>query len=114
MASVYNEVLLSPTALTAASNTGTGVLLVDQSTAFIGQIVATSVNAATTIAAKIQHSPDNSTWYDLVSFTNIVGAAGDEIKQITISVLPYVRSSVTLSGVTKAATVQIKLWYDKW
>lgn len=111
MASIMNEYLQPSTALTADS-TSAAFLLTQNTENFIGTIIATNVNAATTIAAKIQHSPNGSNWFDLVTFTNIVGVAGSEVKQITDSVLPYVRSVVDLSGATQAATVEIKLWFD--
>lgn len=107
-----NEILLPATALTNNSTSDEHVLEIG-SDKFLATIDATSVNVATTVAAKIQHSHDGTNWFDLVSFTNIAGAAGHEVKQITDSVLPRVRSVVTLSGATKAATVTVVLWFDK-
>lgn len=112
MASVMNEILLPATALTA-TNTGSEKVLETGSDKFLGTITATAVNGATTVAGKIQHSHDGTNWFDLVSFTNIVGTSGQEVKQITDSVLPRVRSVVTLSGATQAATVTVILWFDK-
>jgi hypothetical protein len=113
MASVQNQILQASTALTAATTNGTGVSLGVGDTDFCTFINVSACNGATTVAAKIQHSPDNSNWVDLVSFTSIVGATGTECKDITVHVMPYVRSVVALSGVTKAATVSIHLFYDR-
>lgn len=112
MASVLNEYLQETTALTADS-TSKGFLLSGRTTDFIGTVVASSVNAATTIAAKIQHSHDNLNWFDLITFTNIVGVSGAQaVLAPTGGCLPFVRSVVVLTGATKSATVDIKLWYD--
>lgn len=109
MASTGKRNLTVQTAL-AANHTGDKVNLDDRDVDLIGWIKADNVHASTTIAAKIEHSADNDVWVDLVSFTNIVGAAGQEAKSID-KALPYVRSSITLSGATKLADVTIDLFY---
>lgn len=112
MASVHMIPLYPSTALTDNA-TGTAYSLEMKQVDFAGHVIASSVNAATTIASKIQHSPDGSNWYDLVSFTNIVGASGSEVKTISAPILSQVRAVITLSGATKAATVKISLFCDK-
>lgn len=112
MASVSRIELLPSTALTATA-TGDSKVLEIGSANFVGWLKATGVNGATTIAAKIQHSANGTDWVDLVAFTNLVGVAGFEVKQITDNVLLYVRTVVTLSGGTQAATVLVSLYHDK-
>lgn len=112
MASVSRIELLPSTALTA-TNTADAKVLEIGSVNFIGWLKATGVNGATTVAAKIQHSANGTDWVDLVSFTSLVGVNGFESKQITDNVLLYVRSVVTLSGATQAATVLVSLYHDK-
>lgn len=111
MASV-SRVLLLESSLTA-STTGSSLSLEPYSTDFMGWIAASSVNPATTVMAKIEHSADGSNWVDLVSFTALVGVSGAEAKNVTTAVLPYVRANVTLAGATQAATVLITLQHDK-
>jgi hypothetical protein len=99
-----------------ASETGEKRSLEPRSQNFLGFIKATSVHAATTVAAKIQHSPNGDDWFDVVSFTNIVGADGSEIKDITANtgkMFANVRAVVTLSGATQQATVEVALWFDE-
>ena len=111
MASATGDLLISE-ALTGNKNSEK-FNLETNSDKFIVTIDATAVNAATTVSAKLQHSHDGSNWFDVVSFTNIVGVEGHEAKQVTDNLLPYVRASVTLAGATKAATVKVMLWFDK-
>ena len=112
MALVNKHVFLSAVALTG-NNTSSSKALQLYDKNFGMTIVSTSQHADTTVAAKIQHSNDNTNWHDLASFTNIVGASGGaEYVDITSNVLQYVRSVVTLSGATKQATVSIALSYD--
>ena len=111
MASNQKKPLIAEAAL-AADKTGTSVALGSRSKSFIGWIKAANVHAATTITAKIQHSPDGTNWKDVVSFTNIVGAASTEEKQITANVFGQVRGLVTLAGATKLADVYVDIWFD--
>lgn len=112
MASVSKIQLYPSTALTASAD-GTAKTTEAIQHSFVGWVKATAVNAATTIASKIEHSANGTDWVTLVSFTNIVGTSGFEAKQITDSVLPFVRAVFTLSGATQAATVEMSLYYDK-
>jgi hypothetical protein len=80
--------------------------------AFIGWIHVSANDGATTVSAKLQHSPDGTNWIDLVSFTNIVNTTGFEAKQITSNVFINVRAVVTLAG-TPSATVKVQFWYDE-
>jgi len=78
-----------------------------RSNSFIGYI---NVSGNTgTVDGIIEHSPDKVNWYTLAPFTQIAAATGDEIVQITASVLPNVRGVATLSA---NATVEIRLHFD--
>jgi hypothetical protein len=55
--------------------------------------------------AKIQHSVDNSTWVDLVTFTSIAAGRGAERKIVTGTVNRYLRA--TWSGTLGTRTVVI-------
>lgn len=112
MASVVKTTLLPATALTA-TNTGETKVLEPFSDKFVGYLHVSAINGATTVASKIQHSADGSNWIDHTSFANLVGVTGFEAVNITASFLPYVRSVVTLSGATQAATVTMSLYFDK-
>jgi hypothetical protein len=113
MASISVINLVNSLAL-AANLTGDAKALSIFQKNFIGVIHCANVNAATTVAAKIEHSDDGVNWFDAVSFTNIVGAsANHEQKQVTINLLQYVRANITLSGTTKLADVKINLCHDK-
>lgn len=113
-------VLYSAQALTAASNTSTAQAAEVKFADFVGFIKTTATNGATTVTAKIQHSPNGSDWFDLVSFTALVGVNGSEEKEVLISgggsprnsVFPQVRASVALAGATKASTVTIELYHS--
>jgi hypothetical protein len=104
------------TVLAASSNPVSAQLnMAPRSHQLIAHIVAANVNAATTIAAKIQHSPDKIHWYDYITFTNIVGAAGFQALPTTsrdLAVFAYVQAVVVLTGATKLADITVDIWYE--
>jgi hypothetical protein len=112
MASSAQLTLQAATAITAATTNGVKQSLEPKSSDFIGWLHVSVCHADTTVAAKVQHSPDGTNWTDVISFTNIAGTTGFEPKAITVALLPYVRSVVTLSGTTKSATVKVELYYE--
>lgn len=66
-------------------------------------ITANTANGATTV--KLQHSADNSTWVDLVTFTVASGGAQtSEQKSATGTVNRYIRASVSVGGSTGSIT----------
>ena len=97
-------------ALTASSTTAAQSLPA-RSRRFIGWLDASVNDGATTVDAKIQHSPDKVNWEDLATFAQLVNVTGVEEIQITDNVFGNVRVVVTLAG-TPAATVKVQLWYD--
>jgi hypothetical protein len=79
----------------------------------IGVIKTANTNGATTVAGKIQHSPDGASWADYITFTSIVGTNSFEVKYPTNQpILPHVRAIATITGATKLADVTIDLWVD--
>lgn len=117
MASISKLGLVSK-ALTAASTTSDVQTLNNRDKKFIAYLKASAVNAATTVNCKLQHSPNGTDWYDFATFAAIVGAAGSQaIHESSFAtanqgLFPRIRAVVTLAGVTKAATVQVDLWFD--
>jgi hypothetical protein len=108
--------LFPSTALTVAGPTnGEPFNIQAKARKLIGHISASAVDGATTIIAKIQHSPDKVNWYDYMTFMGIVGAAGTEARYPVTTdqaVLPYLRAQVALSGAATIATVAIDLWFE--
>lgn len=86
----------------AAETTSTNTTAIDNTTptTFGGQVIL-SISAASgtspTLAAKVQHSTDNSTWVDLISFTSATGRGG-EYKTVSGTVNRYVRALWTIGG----------------
>lgn len=114
MASTAKLQLLN-TAGSTATATGTSLSVQPKSKGFIAYQKLANLDAATTVVGKIQHSPDNATWFDLKSFTSYAGSSGpatSETQQITDAVYPYVRAVATITGVTKLADVLIELYFQ--
>lgn len=115
MASSNKAVLQASTALTAATTNGTAVNLPARAKKLIGHLNVSACHADTTVTAKIQHSPDQTNWYDYLTFTAVAGTTGTETKAPTtndLACFQNVRSVVTLAGTTKAATVTVDLWFE--
>lgn len=83
---------------------------------FIGWLNVSANNGSTTVAAKIQHSPDKTNWIDLCAFTNVVNTTGVQaVHQGAVAfsasqLFPNIRAVATLTGAS--ATVEISLWFD--
>lgn len=98
------------------TTTGDTKSIEPRSNGFLGFVKTTATNGATTVDAKIQHSPNKSDWFDVVSFTSIVGTNTSEVKDITNlsgKLFTNLRAVVTLSGATQASTVEVTLWFDE-
>jgi hypothetical protein len=101
--------------LTAATTNGVSQNLPARARKLIGFINVSACNAATTVTAKIQHSPDGTNWSDYILFTAIVGAIGVEAKAPSVNNLACfanLRALVVLAGTTKAATVAVDVWFE--
>lgn len=109
MASNGQQVLMNE-ALTA-TEVGESFNLPGRTDAHIATLIATGVNGATTVTAKIEHSPDGSNWFDLANFAGLAGVDGTELINVTNGVLPNVRANVTLAGAAQAATVKVSINY---
>jgi hypothetical protein len=110
MASNGSQVLMDNETL-SATTVGNSFNLVGRSQEHVAFIKAENVNGATTVAGKVEHSPDGTNWFDLATFGNIVGTSGSEVVNLTVGVLPNVRANVTLSGATQAADVTVSVFY---
>jgi len=84
----------------ASTGAGTGGSFVCASTVNGGAgIQAVSAYATFTgVVGKIQHSPDDSTWADLITFTNVTTAPGAERKTATGTVDRYTRYTRDVTG----------------
>lgn len=115
MASNQKQNLITQTAVSAASTTSASFNIPARSRKFAGILTAANVNAATTVSCKIQHSPDKVNWYDYITFTDIVGAAGVGLgspASYDPPVLPYLQAVITLSGATKLSDVTVDIWFQ--
>jgi hypothetical protein len=112
MASVQKLRLLEKAAA-AADQTGAAQSLLPKSGNFIGVIRTVNQNGATTVTAKIQHSPDGTNWADYIAFTAINATSGFEVKHPTNQpILPHVRAIATVTGATKLADIYVDLFFD--
>lgn len=117
MASTQRVTLYSATGLSATSTDGEKVSLPTRARNPIGYLVVANANGATTVTAKIQHSPDGVVgWTDLIAFTaTSAGAAANEVKlPSSVLMLPYVRAQIVLGGATKLADVSIDLYVENY
>lgn len=74
----------------------------------IGHIHLTALSGSSTptLNGKIQHSTDNSSWSDLITFTALT-AVGSERKTVSGTVNRYTRSLWTMTGSSLSFTFQI-------
>lgn len=91
-------------AYTADALTGTAVdrgasPLTPTSQGFVGAIHVTAYTGFTGVAVKIQHSADNSSWADLVSFTNVTGVGRERVSVARgVTINRYLRASIDVTG----------------
>lgn len=117
MASTHRSNLLNQVALSATTTAGDAASLPPRARNNIGYLVVANANGATTVAAKIQHSPDGvNGWSDYITFTvTSAGAAANEVKLPSSQpLLPYVRAHVVLGGATKLADVIVDLYSETY
>lgn len=97
--------------LAAATSTGNGTSVDNSASSANGgcgtlHVSANTRNGATTF--KVQHSADNSTWADLVTFSSVGSTTTtSERVQVTGTVNRYTRESHTLAGSTGSITFHI-------
>lgn len=105
---VYGGQLLLDLAARTATANGTAIdNTASSANGGVGNLHITTVSGTTpSITVKIQHSTDNSTWADLITFTAAT-AAGAEQKTVTGTVNRYIRATVTISGTTPSFTLAV-------
>lgn len=102
-------------ALAAESSSGNGTSLdnsASTSTGWEANAHATVVGgAAPQLTLKIQHSPDNSSWADLATFTLLTAAGSEHLSSAlaTTTVNRYVRAVWTLAGTITDVTFAVVL-----
>lgn len=73
----------------------------------VGQLHVTANTRSANVVVKIQHSTDNSTWVDLITFTTVATTVKtSERSSVTGTVNRYLRVQYTLSAGTGAITLQ--------
>lgn len=98
--------VLTPTTFSVAVNTsastgaGTGGSFVLSSTVngAVGYQLVSDFSGFTGVIGKIQHSADNSSWADLITFTNVTAANAAERLTAAGTVNRYTRSVGTVTG----------------
>lgn len=73
-------------------------------------LTLSAIGAGTSLVVKIQHSADNTNWFDLATFAAKT-ATGSELINVTVAVLPYLRSVHTFTGGTTTCTSTVDLWH---
>lgn len=61
-------------------------------------LVATKTGGSGNLDVKIQHSPNQVTWFDWVTFTQLVDASGQQAIAPTTSAFPWLRTVRTVGG----------------
>ncbi len=97
--------------LSAITTTSTGTAVdgtASSAQGGVGHLHITANTRSSTTVAKIQHSTDNSTWVDLITFTTI-GIGGSTSQRVTTTgtVNRYVRALVTPAAGTGSITFSI-------
>lgn len=101
----YGVVLADLIARTATGNTTAQDNAASSAGGYVAHLHCTAFTG-TDITIKIQHSADNSTWVDLVTFTQLT-ATGSERKTATGTVNRYLR--VNIAGTFTSATFAVAL-----
>lgn len=107
MASINEIELLNETITT--NTAGTEKTTETYQTDFVAVLQVSAITGGT-VAGTVQHSADGTNWTTIATFSGLA-AAGEEVEQITVNVLPKVRTNLTYAGTT--ADVVVKLFYDK-
>lgn len=95
--------LRTDTAATAGTDLSNGA-----STSFGGQAyLQLTVFTGTDVTVKVQHSADNSTWTDLITFTEVTAAPAAQRLAVTGTVDEYVRATTVTSGGFTSATFAV-------
>jgi hypothetical protein len=101
--------VLHPKASRTSTGTGTAVdntVSTSNGAAAYLHVVAAS-GTTPTLDVKVQHSADNSTWADLITFTQVTAANSYERVAATGTVNRYLRVSYTIAGTTPDFTFHV-------
>lgn len=95
--------------LTAETATGNGAS-VDNTTSSanggVANLHVTAASAADSLTVKVQHSPDDAVWADLITFTAASASTAERIA-VTGTVDRYVRATRTISGTDPSFTYAV-------
>ena len=102
-------IILAPKTVVSATATGTSV---DQTASTtnggVGYLHVTANTRNGAITVKVQHSSDNSTFADLITFTSVTSSTiVSERIAVTGTVNRYVRASYTVAGSSGSATTTV-------
>lgn len=99
-------VILAGASAQTASTNGTAVDNTAATTTGATAVLHVTANTrSTTSVIKVQHSVDNSTWVDLITFTTVgIGATTNESIQVSGTVNRYLRAQSTLTAGTGTIT----------
>jgi hypothetical protein len=104
----YAERVISLLPLSTKSASGSGTAYNNAAATTAGGSAYIQATAVTgTVAVKIEHSADNSTWADLVTFTAVTGPMAER-KEITGTINQYTRVTYTLDA-GESITMQVSL-----
>lgn len=103
-------VVLNP--LSAKTATGTGTQVDNTTSTANGSasylhVTAISGTSSPSLAAKVQHSSDGSTWADLAVFSTVTAAGASERIASTGTVNRYMRATWTLTGTSPSFTFHL-------
>lgn len=106
MASLGEIRFFDAVALTASTN-ATAVELPNGAVDFLAFLLAVEDSGTASLDMKLQHSPNTSTWFDVVSMTQLT-ASGNEAKAVLSSTTPslfrWVRAVATITGTGQYTT----------
>lgn len=94
----WGHLLANVSAVTASADLTSVDQAAGSSDGAAAYLFLTGVSAGDTLTVKVQDSPDNSTWTDLITFTLNGSAIGAERATVSGTVDRYVRVSYTISG----------------
>lgn len=95
--------------LTAETATGNGSSVdnaVSSANGGVANLHVTSASAADSLTVKVQHSPDDSVWADLITFTAATTTTAERLT-VTGTVDRYVRAIRTISGTDPSFTYAV-------
>ena len=99
--------IVSILALGSKTSSGSGTVNNNGGASTDGAAYLQAISVTGSVAVKIEHSADNSSWSDLVAFTAVAGIKAER-KAITGEIKQYTKVTYTLDG-GEAITLQVSL-----